>query len=160
MKRTITLTLLMLSSFFLFGQNNNTTPEEVFGSLIGSDIQEHPLFKKEYSYGFVDLGLVNIGEKQELFGVNLEPEVGYAFYKGKLCSVSFEFKNDDAFDQLSEMFGKPRFADTKNEALGELYSFVWEGDKIAITYPVFNYGSQGSQFITVEDKKVARQNFN
>ena len=122
-------------------------------------MEEHPGFKKEYSYGFVDLGLVNIGEKQQLFGVSLEPEVGYAFYKGKLCSISFEFKNADAFEELSKMFGKPRYADTGNQALGELYSFVWEGEKIAISYPVFNYGTQGSQFITIEDKKVSQQNF-
>ena len=160
MKRLFMLMLLLLSSLLLFGQKNTATPEEIFGDLIGSDIQEHPTFKKEYSYGFVDLGLVNIGKEQQLFGVNLEPEVGYAFFKGKLCSVSFEFKNDDAFEELSKMFGKPRYADTGNEALGEIYSFVWEGDKIAVSYPVFNYGSQGSQFITIEDIKVARQNFN
>ncbi|MEM1137707.1 MAG: hypothetical protein AAGI07_17850, partial [Bacteroidota bacterium] len=84
---------------------------------------------------------------------------GYAFYKGNLCSISFEFKNDDAFEGLSNLFGKPRYADTGNQALGELYSFVWEGEKIAVSYPVFNYGSQGSQFITIEDKIIAQQNF-
>ncbi|UZR93578.1 hypothetical protein [Chondrinema litorale] len=159
MKKLTTLVVLLFCSLFLYGQDKSSTPEEIFGHLIGSDMEEHPGFKKEYSYGFVDLGLVNIGEKQQLFGVSLEPEVGYAFYKGKLCSISFEFKNADAFDELSKMFGKPRYADTGNQALGELYSFVWEGEKIAISYPVFNYGSQGSQFITIEDKKVSQQNF-
>ncbi|MEM1137105.1 MAG: hypothetical protein AAGI07_14805, partial [Bacteroidota bacterium] len=90
MRTTSIIAALLLWSAALFGQEGISTPEEIFGHLIGTDIQEHPSFKKEYSYGFVELGLINIGKTQQLFGVNLEPEVGYAFYKGKLCSISFE----------------------------------------------------------------------
>ncbi|MBX2841920.1 MAG: hypothetical protein KTR26_09110 [Flammeovirgaceae bacterium] len=157
MKTTFTLTLILIS-LSLFGQKPSAkTPEDIFGHLIGTDIQDHPNFKKEFSYGYVELGMVEIGEAEELFGVKLESQVGYAFYKGKLCSISFEYKNADAFQTLEETFGKPRYAHTENEALGEMYSFVWEGKDIAISYPVFKYGSKGSQFITVEDISFAKR---
>jgi len=126
-------------------------PDQLFGHIIGSDISEYPNFRKEFTYGNVEMGMINIGENQEIFGVTLEPEVGYAFFKGKLCSISYEYKNNDAFDALSELMGLPQYANTRNDLLGELYSFAWKGSKVKISCPVFNYGKSGSQFITIED---------
>jgi hypothetical protein len=134
-----------------------TTPDDLFGNLMGTDISTFPEFVKEFSYGVVELGMVNIGQNKNLLGVTLEPEVGFAFYKGKLCSVSYEYKNDDVFGTLTNLLGKPRFHHSYNELLGELYSFVWEGNMVKVTYPVFNYGKAGSQYLTIEDLAVVKQ---
>lgn len=150
--------LFLLCPLFSFGQflTANTTPEALFGHMIGTGIEEYPEFKKEISYGYVELGMINAGATSELLGVKIEQEIGLAFYKGRLCSISFEYKNSDLFEELTNLLGKPQFADTRNDLLGELYSFVWEGEHIRISYPVFQYGPEGSQYITVEDIGIAR----
>jgi len=157
MQKTVAILLLLLCPLAGMAQlqKSFTTPDALFGHIIGSDISRYPEFKKEITYGQVEMGMFNIGNNQKIFGVTLEPEAGYAFYKGKLCSISFEYKNADAFDRLTELLGLPEYHDTRNDVLGELYSFAWQGNKVRISCPVFNYGKSGSQFITVEDLRLA-----
>ena len=150
-KQVALIWVLCLFGFAPIWAQPMLTPDQLFGHMIGSDISQYPNFKKEFGYGNVEMGMINIGQNQEIFGVVLESEVGYAFYKGKLCSISYEYKNNDAFDSLSELMGLPRYNNTRNDLLGELYSFAWEGNRVKISCPVFNYGKEGSQFITVED---------